>query len=172
MVELVETKQSRFYLLFLAIMLSILANIIWAGQNIDKFNLWPWPQRVTSPRKTWIKINCYTHSPNKLWAGCKRELRNVNWSLHVICFFIWRYLYNRNPAYSKIWCPRGHPSRKWRAVMLLNFNDWSISHFNTLLSHSLGICRVGFSINITYVHAQRSLDFNTYQVWGEFLAVV
>ena len=36
MVKLVETKQSGFLLLFLAIILSILANIIWAGQNIDK----------------------------------------------------------------------------------------------------------------------------------------
>ena len=35
MVKLVETKQSGFLLLFLAIILSILANIIWAGQNID-----------------------------------------------------------------------------------------------------------------------------------------
>ena len=39
MVKLVETKQSGFcyfiVILFLAIILSILANIIWAGQNID-----------------------------------------------------------------------------------------------------------------------------------------
>ena len=42
----------------------------------------------------------------------------------------------------------------------------------TAWAPSLGICMVGFSINRTHVHVQRALDFNTYQVWGEFLAVV
>ena len=32
------------------------------------------------------------------------------------------------------------PIQKLTQVMLLNFNDWSISHSNTLLSHRLKVC--------------------------------
>ena len=62
---------------------------------------------------------------------------HIQWSLYVNMSDI---DYKANHAYSKTRCPGGHPSRKSCALMLLNFNDWSISHSNTLLSHRIKFC--------------------------------
>ena len=61
----------------------------------------------------------------------------VKWSLYMnMSSIVWK----ANYAYSKTRCPSSHPSRKSCALMLLNFNDWSISISNTLLSHRIKVC--------------------------------
>ena len=50
-----------------------------------------------------------------------------------------RVLLKGNTAYSETE-PFRSPIRKLTQFMLLNFNDWSISHSSTLLSHRIKVC--------------------------------